>query len=597
MNKKAALFVGVDKTGDLTPLRGASAGAIKFGKWAASEGFDVEVITDLKGGPVRISDLKDAIKKFVTAKIYSQLVVYFAGHGILRGPDYELWLLSDAPDDPNEAVTVPLSIFHARNCGIPHVVFISDACRSTPATPRLNSVMGSSIFPNISPMTPRPEVDMFYATLPGDPAYEVPAAEAVKNYRGLFTHCLLEALTNRPAEIMEQRPVPTPQCWVVPAWRMRNFLEKEVPDAAAAVSIRLVQTPEIRVESHLPNCLLECPTYTPPKGGIGLFPPPQVRAPSSVSLLDEIDKLPDDPTLGTGKEPQDKGPSVLARPGLQEAARKLIKARGRESFETRTGFTILGTRVMRATAGRVKVDIFEENSAQQVRVHWNEQPQRGGSLLLQFQEGIATIVAIIPGYIGTIVVDRNRVVNISYLPSRDNDSYLDYQLRADDIHKRHAYIAAAARQGVFKIEASHAETMADYLRSFKSIDPTLGLYSAYAYVQAGAIDAAKSVYGYMLSSNQPVLFDVALLAGELPAASNLIGMRAIAPLCPMLTQGWAMLGTRDESLPASVRKARQYLSPSLWTTFAPEAVEILWQEVEKGMLNEPITDSRTSTAS
>jgi len=66
-------------------------------------------------------------------------------------------------------VNVPGSIWLARNVGIPHVVVISDACRSRPNTSRLSQVQGGVIFPNESPRTPRPAVDVFYAALPGDP--------------------------------------------------------------------------------------------------------------------------------------------------------------------------------------------------------------------------------------------------------------------------------------------------------------------------------------------------------------------------------------------------------------------------------------------
>src|SRR5262249_44195877 len=137
--KRAGVIVGVDRTGTLPGLNAAASGAEKFADWARSESFDVELITD-RAGDVAVSAIKQAIKKFVDAKTYSQLVVYFSGHGVLRGPDYELWLLSKAPGDPNEAVVVPQSIYHARNSGILHIVFVSDACRSIPDSPLLNAV-------------------------------------------------------------------------------------------------------------------------------------------------------------------------------------------------------------------------------------------------------------------------------------------------------------------------------------------------------------------------------------------------------------------------------------------------------------------------
>ena len=60
----------------------------------------------------------------------------------------EYWLLSGAPDDPQEAVKVASSVALARYCGIPHVVLVSDACRTAAESIQAQNVEGSSIFPN-----------------------------------------------------------------------------------------------------------------------------------------------------------------------------------------------------------------------------------------------------------------------------------------------------------------------------------------------------------------------------------------------------------------------------------------------------------------
>ena len=143
-------------------------------------------MTDSDGKTVSVDDICGAISDFVNRQTFDLMIVFFSGHGILKGPEYELWLLSGAPDNTNEAVNVPGSISLARNCQIPHVVIISDACRSIANTSRLNQIGGSEIFPNKIPQSPRPEVDVFYATLPGDPALEVSADKAIDNYKGIF---------------------------------------------------------------------------------------------------------------------------------------------------------------------------------------------------------------------------------------------------------------------------------------------------------------------------------------------------------------------------------------------------------------------------
>src|SRR5262245_12115055 len=59
--------------------------------------------------------------------------LYFSGHGYWKN-NAELWLLSKAPGDADEAVSWVETIELARDSGIPHVVVISDACRSIPQT-------------------------------------------------------------------------------------------------------------------------------------------------------------------------------------------------------------------------------------------------------------------------------------------------------------------------------------------------------------------------------------------------------------------------------------------------------------------------------
>jgi hypothetical protein len=185
-----------------------------------------------------------------------------------------------------------------------------------------------------------------------------------------------------------------------------------------------------------------------------------------------------------------------------------------------------------------------------------------------------------------VVVEEGRVVTVNYLPSRHTPKFHDYQYAAGEIEKRKAFVAVAARNGSFRIEG-HMEAMeaAGYLRILKAIDPTLGLYSAYAYTQAGEFDEVASVYDYMRREPEPVLFDVAMLASKLPNASGQVGHpQAISPFCPMLTQGWAFIEPNEIRLPLVVTRVRENLLPGLWTTFDPVGVERLWSAIERGDL-------------
>src|SRR5438552_610960 len=128
-SNRAAVVIGVDKAGNLPKLRAARSGARTVAEWLKGEGFDVKLFVD-DPNPVKASDLFAAINAFVNLGTLDQLVIYFAGHGFISGTLSEFWLLSEAPDNPNEAVSLNESCTNAQQSGIPNVVFISDACRS-----------------------------------------------------------------------------------------------------------------------------------------------------------------------------------------------------------------------------------------------------------------------------------------------------------------------------------------------------------------------------------------------------------------------------------------------------------------------------------
>ncbi len=133
----------------------------------------------------------------------------------------------------------------------------------------------------------------------------------------------------------------------------------------------------------------------------------------------------------------------------------------------------------------------------------------------------------------------------------------------------------AARYGSFRLDAEAAIGTAEYLRSFKKIDPTLGMYAAYAYAQAGNSEGVLSIFKYMAREPEPVLFDVGMLAIQRDV--NRPQVLDFAPWMPLLTQGWMLLGDFEEAMPQVLREARKHLLPGLWTTFAPEGVDILEQ--------------------
>src|SRR5208283_1187286 len=103
-NARAAVVIGVNKTGNLPVLRAAASGAKSVADWLCAEGFEVKLIVD-ENGPVTGDAIRRAVFDLVGRGTLSQLIVYFSGHGVCVGFN-EFWLLTGAPSDGNEAVSL-----------------------------------------------------------------------------------------------------------------------------------------------------------------------------------------------------------------------------------------------------------------------------------------------------------------------------------------------------------------------------------------------------------------------------------------------------------------------------------------------------------
>jgi Caspase domain len=557
---RCAVVLGVDRTGDLPPLNAAASGAVDFGNWCKGQQIETVVLTDRNDAKVRIQDIRTAIRTFAEKRTYSQLILFFAGHGILKAPDDEYWLLSDAPGDEYEAVNVVQSVANARNNPFRHVVFISDACRSMPGTYRLTAVKGMGVFPNSGLTQARPKIDQFYATAPSDPAYEAKLEDAL-SFGGIFTRDLLLGLKGEDPSVPES----IGGRWIVTTNGLDPYLTRQVPISAAKVNITLNQSPEIRAESRPPLYLAELTGWLPPSAGVT-----PAAAAVDPQLITRLDQLPVQPKVSYAPL------SIRATRQLTafwDAAQRVYFTRGREGFESGSGFSVIGAKVTTALAAHAYCDVFEEAGAHQVRVRALDRNDhrltRATSVLLEFDSGRGTVCAAWPEFVGTVLVEDGTIVNVNYTPARhgveQTPEYVEYQSRVDEIESRRAKIAAAARTGRFRLDPEHALENARYLRFLKKFDPTLGLYAAYAYAQVGAVKEIRSLQRHMRKDLDSVPFDVMLLA-RLQRQK-----RDYVPFCPMLTQGWAYLDSKAAMKPP-VRAAWSHLVPSLWTTFDSQGV-------------------------
>jgi hypothetical protein len=569
MARRAAICIGVNHAGTMLPLQAAVKGAQDFGAWAVSQGCDTKVLVDSDTTRVGLIDVFDAVQERVSANVYEQLIIYFSGHGILNAPGVEFWLLSRAPENANEAVNLYRSIEDARNCGIPHVVFISDACRSSVSGPPLSGVSGGTVFPNRGFNPSRGEVDVFYATRPGDPAWELPQPQATGNYRGVFTEFLLDTVKLPEEELVEQIGNPAPLS-VIASRKLKPLLESIVPSQAAALDVRIRQTPEIQVGTALPKyfAAVDAASIQRRARGVPLAPSsPPASLDAALSAIRGAE-------VRGAKAPPPRDVALAAQLGLTAEVARLQAARGLSRFETHTGFTLHGAAPIVAEAPGWKIDpAFQDGDAW----HWRFAPAgrfHASSAVLRYSsnEGMrGTVVAVLPEFIGSVVVDPSgRVVSVNYVPSANSWRFAEYQRREAAIEKMKSFAAVAARHGRFEVPSGKAADFAERIRQDKGLDPVLGLYAAYAYAQAGRNEDVFSVFKYMRDDTIPVPFDVVMLALRYQPPAT---FPAYAPFVPMLTQGWALVAAGDPLFRPIHQVLRAQLIPSLWTTLTEEGAD------------------------
>ena len=351
--KRAAILIGVDKTGGLPKLNDAAKGARRMEQWALGQEMDpVIVLTDEGGKPVEARHILKAIKGIVDKGTIEQLFVYFAGHGTNLG-FAERWLLTDAPDDPNAAVNLNGSAERAHYCGIPHVVFISDACRTAAPDIKAQGVVGSIVFPNDTGGGPEHSVDRFWACLVGNPAAEVrdPAVPA-SEYQAIYTGELLDALAGKRAEVTEAegdgavvRPKP-----------LKRFMHSAMAQRLKNLNLhtKLIQVPDARITSDEGAWVSRVASGGKGMGFLGS--PPVQGATYLESISSSLLR-----SAVAGRSLQVE--SILTR-GVQ-GAQPLIDAASRSTqpfgpahFETGCGFKLRGARFVEAVSKRSRAEVL-----------------------------------------------------------------------------------------------------------------------------------------------------------------------------------------------------------------------------------------------
>ena len=542
---RAAIVIGVDKAAsELQTLTAAASGARDVARWLGRNDYSCQLFTDANG-TVQRHDILNAIHGLTETSKYERLLVYFAGHGILKAPGDEYWLLSNADIDDAQAINVTASSVLARTKGVPEIIFISDACRVLTNSLELAPVNGGSIFPRGKELGQGAEIDIYYGTHPGDPSYELADKDSRKAH-GLFTRELLDAHKGAPSDALLSIDG---RDYVRSRW-LKAELPQRVDASAQRISLKYSQKPSVQLETYdsyiaeneagIPDSpgqrppLLERFTKSRPNyrkaSGPGARPATGTEvegagdpAMSVDALLMRrvIDIMPDRPSLDVALVP-------IAAPG------ELLSCRGGAIEEIAVPRQLSSQRA--DAPGHKRIFGFDLTSdAVQIGV--------------RFDDGSGMLLPILRDYDCEIVRDEEQTIAVAYTWRGT---------MGEDLTKLRSEVVAAATLGLLSRDREKIEDVASRIRQAKRYDPVLGIVSALAYASIGNFDGARSVRGYMRDDLGIDLFDSWLLGGA--ADGN-----PVFPSVPLLAQTWSFLEVFEQSVPEELRGISRV--PGFWTVF------------------------------
>lgn len=564
-------------------MEASARDALAFGRWLAEEGFQVTPITD-EAESVTHSKITDAVEAFVRPGTYHQLVIYFSGHGFWKN-DAELWLLTDAPGDANAAVSWTETAEFAKDCGIPSVVLISDACRTIPNTPRALKVRGSIIFPNDEVRPTRGKVDKFMGAAVGTSTYEI---GDLGKKESVFTRCFLRAFAIPDRDMMQTISEDGQLITVIPNRKLGRYLQREVASLLASVSSALNQTPDAEVLSD--DDVYIGRVRSPPRFDTGGDVAEELDAHRALNTptvhIRDVASMIFKRALGLPLTIASDEMSALEDLAQDSGFTAAVVKAGTIAdnvprFETNTGFTIVGAAIADAIVANGERPI--------IRVHGNgnipgviqieQHLAPASTVVLRFTNDRGAALAALNGFIGHVTVQGDRIANVSYVPSDNTARWSDYVSRREQIERLRSAASAAAQFGVFRLnDQQTARTLLEELRLVNGLDPTLGLYAAYAYSESDRRDDINSILGFMTQDLRCQLFDVAMLGRTI--TKHLA--HPTVPFCPMLAQGWNLLRARNVVLPDVLDNAQDELEPALWTTFKPARTQAIFDAIQRG---------------
>lgn len=235
-----------DYAGAYKQLPGTLTSAARLATWARDpspgRNYQVLEITDAGNKPVTVDRLRKEIETLLTSTFIDRLVVYFAGHGLVRSATDQFWLLTNAAQDRREGVDLMPFIDGLKRYGIGasnpelkrgQLCIIADACRDT-SRDAIHFV-GDPILTSAARSKPL-DTDMFLATTLGEYAYQ-PAAVSGGAASCLFSDVLCDALEGTVPDVIDANHTFGA---VIDNQKLANYLDDEVPKRAMKYNEQMI---------------------------------------------------------------------------------------------------------------------------------------------------------------------------------------------------------------------------------------------------------------------------------------------------------------------------------------------------------------------
>lgn len=537
-------------------LRAAASDAKTMYEWAVDpklggmEPQNVRLLTDANGELVTVAAVAAAVKDVVDVGV-DQLILYFAGHGVMIGLN-ETWLLSEAPENGNEAIDVTACEGYAATGSTRHVVIISDACRVPARNYETSVLRAGSVFPNKRIGNQR--VDVFFSCAPAQAALETNTTDA----RGIFSEILHDALCavlrdvgGAETKVLEPGDPDDGARYILPE-PLGAYLELAVNAQLIDMNLDIDQSPLIKTTGTTRNrrwiarfdqgrgreFSVRGPACDKPAPGSEVVPTVRTITQTANELIDAAFE-------GRSLRPLLRSARREGAAAFADSVEAMIEVSGR-STRALGQVEVIGAEITRSSGLDVANIIHGPRDSARTAV-------------LELSNGISMALPVLARWRTVVTILDDGTPDVVFRPLFTLDQ--EEQTRENTVR---AIASSAARRGRFSVARN--ALIASPRNS--PIDPTLAIYAAHDHE---TVDAEASIERLgervSFSVGDAGLFDLVARVG--------VPKGPVVPTVPLLIHGWDLPYTREIMTRSYVYSLRRMVRPTLWTAFDADAFSLL----------------------